>query len=104
MHSLEMYLCGMMLCIYALVANIMCSLWRQISPLGTIKSIHLSYSAYTVYNSIKRRLMNRQTLQFNGYILLKTDYRYFPLQVPPKNNISLQMKNNYGQKSLFDVP
>lgn len=48
--------------------------------------------------------MNRQTLQFNGYILLKTDYRYFPLQVPPKNNISLQMKNNYGQKSLFDVP
>lgn len=81
-----MYLCGVLLCVYAPVANIMCSLWRQISPLGTITSIHLSYSAYTVYNSIKWRLINWQTLLFNGSMLQKTDYRCFPLQQPRTTN------------------
>lgn len=87
-----MYLCGMLLCVYALVANVMCSLWRQISPLGTITSIHLSYSAYTVYNSIKWRLINWQTLLFNGYMFRKTDYCCFPLQEPRTTNFSLECK------------
>lgn len=62
----------MLLYICALEAHIMCSLWRQIPPLGTIKSIHLSYSANTWYNSIKI-LINWQTLLFDGHALLMED-------------------------------
>lgn len=61
-------LCLMLLCVYALEVHVMRPRRRQISPMGAIKSIHLSCAAKAWYNSIKG-LIKWQTLLFNGCAL-----------------------------------